>query len=192
MASRVLHDSHLRSAIEKEVNPLCATTSPTTCPELFQKKLERCPILTATYYETLRTVTSSISAREVVSECTIGSLRFQADTRVIIPSRQTLIDDSIFGANAKSFDINRFLKNPRLIKSPSFRPFGGGISYCPGRFMAMKEAMSFTVLVLRNFDVKPLDAKLEYPRIDTAKPCLGIMDVVHDEDLLLRVRRKII
>jgi cytochrome P450 len=189
MASRVLHDPKLRAAIEAETLPLFAT-NPHPSPESLQNRLEQCPVLTATYYKTIRTVTSSISAREVVRECTIRNLQFQPGTRVIIPSRQTLVDDNIFGTDAKAFDINRFLQNPSLKKSHSFRPFGGGRSYCPGRFMAMKEVMSFTVLVLRRFDLGIFGEKQAFPRMDTAKPCLGVMDAVDGNDPLLRVSRK--
>lgn len=181
MASRVLHHPKLRAAIEAE-----------TSPESLQDQFQKCPVLTATYYETIRTVTSSISAREVISECIIGNLQFQPGTRVIIPSRQTLVDDNVVGTDAKSFDINRFLHNPGLEKSHSFRPFGGGKSYCPGRFMAMKEAMSSTVLVLREFDVEIFGEKQVFPRMDTAKLCLGVMDSVDGNGLLLRVSRKAI
>jgi hypothetical protein len=133
----------------------------------------------------------------VVSECTIGNLQFQPRTRVIILSRQKLIDSNIFGFDIfgfdifgfdpKTFDVNRFLRNPGLVKSQSFRPFGGGISYCPGRLLAQKEAMAFTALLLNKFNISVLDGQ-SYPEMDTAKPCLGIIDPGQGQDLLLRVK----
>jgi cytochrome P450 len=187
MISQILYSSELKAAVEKEIAPLFASglSSTDTIPNRFEK----CPTLTAIYHETLRTTTSSISAREVVSECTIGDLQFQPGTRVIIPSRQTLIDSNIFGSDAKIFDVNHFLRNPSLVTSQSFRPFGGGISYCPGRFLAQKEALSFTALLLNKFNVSVLDGQ-SYPVMDTAKPCLGIIDPGQGQDLLLRVKRR--
>lgn len=192
MVSHVLYDPVLRTAIEHEILPLTAAAGPlpTSLPAL-QGQLEKCPLLTATFYETLRVATSSISAREVVREAIIGNLRFQPGTRVIVPSRQTLIDSAVFGLNPKSFDANRFLENPGLVNSSSFRPFGGGISYCPGRFMAQAEVMGFTVELLREFEVEVVkEGPWRFPKMDTAKPCLGVMDAVEGEDLLLKVRKK--
>jgi cytochrome P450 len=188
--SRILCDPSLRIAIEEEIHPILAGDIDITSGFL-QKQLDHCPILMATWHETMRTATSSISAREVLSECTIGDLQFQPGTRVIIPSRQTLIDGNVFGLDPETFDEHRFLRNPHLHNSPSFRPFGGGISYCPGRLMAKKEVIGFTAALFKNFDISLLNDKQEFPKMDTAKPCLGIMDVVDGEDLLLRVRRSV-
>lgn len=49
--------------------------------------------------------------------------------------------------------------------------------------------MSFTALVLKNFNVTVVDNQL-YPTMDTAKPCLRIIDAVEGQDLLLKMRRK--
>lgn len=190
IVSRILCDPSLRAAIGEELHHILAADIDITS-NLLQEQLDHCPILMAAWHETMRTATSSISAREVLNECTIGDLHFQPGTRVIIPSRQTLIDANVFGAEPESFNEKRFLNNPCLHKSPSFRPFGGGISYCPGRVMAKKEVIGFTIALFKKFDISLLYEKQKIPKMDTAKPCLGIMDVVDGEDLLLRVRKSV-
>ena len=115
--------------IEEEILPLF---SQNLSPTELQNQLEtNCPVLIASYHEVMRTTISSITARDVISECIIGNTSFQPGTRVIIPYRQMLLDEQVFGADAESFNPCRFLKNPGLAKNSSFRPFGGGLSYCP-------------------------------------------------------------
>lgn len=111
----MLYDPALKTAVEEEILPLVAE-NPAASPNLLQERLEECPKLTAIYHETLRTTTSSISAREVVGECAINNLQFQPGARVIIPSRQKLIDSNAFGPNPRAFNVNRFLQSPGLAK----------------------------------------------------------------------------
>ncbi|KAF1948958.1 cytochrome P450, partial [Byssothecium circinans] len=182
LVARVINDPALKASVEKEVFSL----TPAISIDGVQKSLENAPVLAAAYHEVLRTVTSSISAREVVRECTVGNHQLQPGTRVIIPSRQTLIDEQIFGVEPKSFDHSRFLRNPALVKNASFRPFGGGVSYCPGRFMARKEALAVTVLILARFQIEIAPGQY-FPRSNTTKPCLGVMDVLEGEDFVVTV-----
>ena len=103
--------------------------------ELQARLGNNCPILMACYQEVIRTTVSSITARVVVSECVIGDKKLPPGACVIIPYRQMLLDEQIFGADADSFNPLRFVRDPGLVKSSSFWPFGGRLAYCPRRFV---------------------------------------------------------
>ncbi|PSN61595.1 hypothetical protein BS50DRAFT_680580 [Corynespora cassiicola Philippines] len=117
-------------------------------------------------------------ACEVAYPFTIGGLTLQSSARIVVPSRQTLIDAQVFGARPKLFDPARFLADPALARSPSFRPFGGNVSYCPGRFIAQSEAVGFVAAVLARVDIAVVEGKGKVPNVNVAKPCLGVMEAV--------------
>lgn len=101
---------------------------------------------------------------------------------MLIPARQLHLDDRAFGADAKSFDAEHFLEKKDLVRSSNFRPFGGGTTYCPGRFIAKREVLTFVAFVLARFEISlPKSGTTNgattpvFPRIEDGKPCLGIM-----------------
>ncbi|MCJ1268396.1 hypothetical protein MMC22_008284 [Lobaria immixta] len=57
--------------------------------------------------------------------------------------------------DAQEFKLIRFLgvANAGLAKGKSYRPFGGGSTYCPGRFGAKQEVFMFVATVLARFDI---------------------------------------
>ena len=69
-------------------------------------------MLTAVYYESLRVTSASTSVRFVLEETHIGRLRFRKGARMIIPYRQMLLDETMYGSQSRDFDYKRFLKNP--------------------------------------------------------------------------------
>lgn len=95
--------------------------------------LDECPRLEAAYYETLRAVNGALSARTIVMDTRIGGKTLSAGNTVVILYRQLHFNGDVFGTNVRSFDPERFLKDPSLSSNSGYRPFGGGVSYCPGR-----------------------------------------------------------
>lgn len=107
-----------------------------------------------------------------------------------------------------------------LARSKSFRPFGGGTTYCPGRFVARQEVYMFVVVVLHRFRIEvmggegdtegvneeaektkeekinpkketpPTKKSPRLPELDHKKPSLGIMGPIKGADVLLRVRMR--
>ena len=189
MLTHILYSPSLKTRVLEEINPhISASVSATE----LQKRLEKLPLINAIYYETLRTTASSISVRDVLAPCTLSSLTLSPGSRLIIPYRQMLLDPEVFGADAESFNPDRFLKNPELARHPSFRPFGGGTTFCPGRFVAQSEAVVFVAMVLGRYDVEVVGGgyKGGPPRFEESKPCLGIMEVKGGEDVFVRIREK--
>ena len=147
----------------------------------------------ALYYEALRLATSSVSVRNVHTNTGIGGKFLRAGNRILLPYRQMLFDSKIFGTDAEDFNPHRFLNDKKLSSSSSFRPFGGGATYCPGRFLAKAEVLTFVALVICRFN---LDLAIDkgkpggrFPIMETRRPCLGIMSPKEGEDVMLRVSR---
>ena len=95
----------------------------------------------------------------------------------------------------KKFDSERFLRRKNLHKSPTYRPFGGGSTYCPGRFIARQEVVAFVAFVLKRFEMEIPKAGIDgvsntYPQLEEMEPCLGVMGPVQGNDLMVRIRRR--
>lgn len=75
-----------------------------------------------------------------------------------------------------------------------FKPFGGGSTYCPGRFLARQEVMTFVAVVLNRFDVTVSPAhgasskKQSMPRPDYRTLAVSLMSPMAGQDLQLDVK----
>ena len=79
-------------------------------------------------------------------------------------------------------------------KSASYKPFGGGVNYCPGRFLAKQEMLVFVALVLNRFEVGVADVgkggekvagEQFFTKLDMATPALGVNGPVKGEDVFI-------
>lgn len=127
--------------------------------------------------------------RLVTTPTHLGGKLFPTGARVIVPFRQLHFDTSVYGSDPRVFDPERWVRNKKLTSSPSYRPFGGGVSYCPGRFIARQEVVVFIALLLEKFDVKAVEGQ-KFPRLDEGKPTTGLMSPMDGEDLLISLRWK--
>lgn len=95
-------------------------------------------------------------------------------TEVLVPYRQLHFDDRTFGKAPEYFDSDCFLDKNDLSRSSNFRPFGGGTTYCPGRFVAKREVLTFVALVLERFDVVVAEQEnggtAPFPQIEDGRP----------------------
>lgn len=182
----ILYDPSLKRSIENEVISLLEDTEPS--PRELGSMLDASSSILAAYHETLRQTAASIAVRDVLEDCIVGGKRLQKGSRLIIPFGQLLQDENVFGPHPENFNIERFLRNPDLAKTPSFRPFGGGLTLCPGRFLAQKEILTITALLLGRFHVELKDEEQRLPDMDVNKPCLGIVPPRLGQDVLLRIQ----
>ncbi|KAL8897140.1 MAG: hypothetical protein Q9192_002729 [Flavoplaca navasiana] len=123
-------------------------------PNELASNLEKCPRLNAVLNETLRITTSSSTIRNVLNTITVGGKRLRKGTKVLVPHRQLHFDDRAFGKNPEVFDSDLFFDRKELSRSSNFRSFGGGTTYCPGRFVVKREVLTFVALALVRFDIK--------------------------------------
>ena len=150
---------------------------------------QTCPRLQGLWLEVLRLTVSSSSVRYVTKPTYIGGKRFESGNMVVNSCRQLHFNESIFGPNPGDFDADRFLARPNLHRSSSWKPFGGGISLCPGQYVAKRASCMFIALVLRRFEVK-LAFLQKFPKAKDKNPDLGIF--VPETDLVLDVRPRLI
>ena len=152
----------------------------------------------AVYNEVLRITSASSSVRTVISPTQLHGKILSPGKTVLIPYRQLHLDEEVFGEDALHFRPERYLRDKDLAKNPSFKPFGGGATYCPGRFFAQREIYTFTAMLLNRFEVslRPFGGESDdtliyaspFPKLEDTKPCLGIMGPMKGEDVVIFVR----
>ena len=151
--------------------------------------LESCPRLNAFFDEVMRMTASSSSVRTAVSDTVMGDAVIRTGMKILIPYRQLHFNEEVFGEDALELDPERFLKRKALARSSSYRPFGGGSTYCPGRFIARQEVVVFVGIVLHRFRVQ-LVSKGGIPKLEEGKPCLGVMGPIKGGDVIIRVEQR--
>jgi cytochrome P450 len=101
-----------------------------------QHIMHKCPQLESAYYETLRLVNGAMSIRKVHADTVVSGKLLKADNTVVIPYREMHYNPNVWGDSVSQFVPDRFFQKAKLSSHPSYRPFGGGVSYCPGRHLA--------------------------------------------------------
>lgn len=182
--SYILYDSQLHTKILAETKSTIHT-DPHQGPDV-DYIVTQCPLLEAVFNETLRLVAASTSIRNVIAPTSIGSKLLLPGSRLLMPYRPMHFSSQIFGPNTDQFNPSRFLENPGLSKHPGFRPWGGGSTFCPGRFLARREICTFVVAFLHRFNVEVLAGEV-FPRRDEVTPNLGIMEPMKGDDLRVRI-----
>ena len=186
----LLQDPQLLAEIREDIQQVAFTPDdPTTySTQLFR----HCRKLRSVYHETLRTSATTGSFREVSRPTSLGGKDLEPGTTVLVPYRELLMSKSAFGASAENFKWDRFLRNESLVRSPNFRPFGGGSGNCPGRFIAQGEILTFVSRVLNLFDVEISDRSEKLPRPATNRPSTGMMGPEGGQDLPILATSKIV
>ena len=151
------------------------------------EKLSQCPLLDALVAETFRYYRASYSIRTVAQATSLGGKKFHKGSRIIAPFRQLHFDRTVYGGDSQIFDPDRFLSDKTLARGASYRPFGGGTSYCPGHFLARQEVKMFVALVLHRFELS-LEGEQDFPMIEVGKPTTGIAGPVAGCDITVRVK----
>ena len=100
--------------------------------------------------------------RKVLKPVRIGTKWLRPGAQVLIPSRQLHFNEKVWGADAGEFDPGRFTgKNKSLEKHSSYRPFGGGVSLCPGRKISKVKVFALVAVLLKRFDVTLSESEKE-------------------------------
>lgn len=159
-----------------------------------------CPRLRAVYYETMRITKRDIAIRKVARDTPMNGKILRAGNSVIVPTCQLHDNESAFGHDHDTFDPSRFLKAPDLASSPSYKPFGGGRTYCPGRYFAVPEIFAFVALLLHRWDIqlaqlgsngaKNLSGEQSFPRKDESTLTLGVSRPLPEDKVWVRLTVK--
>ena len=154
--------------------------------------LENCPLLESIFHEILRLKMSSSLMRYVTEPTIVGGKLLRPGRNVMVPYRQLHFSKDVWGDSVYQFDPHRFLREKKLSRSPSFRPFGGGQHLCPGRFLAKQAVFVFMALCLSRFDISldtgPNAPVQRFPRPDETKPGLGTLAPRVEDKVILRLR----
>lgn len=148
---------------------------------------EHCPLFDGVWNETLRHSAYSASVRAITEDLIIGGKTLRKGNRLMVPYRQLHFNESSFGPDAREFSVRRFMDNPKLQSSAMWRPFGGGQTMCPGRYIAKRSVAIFVALALKRFDIGIVEGQ-SFPLGEEGKPVLGIMTM--KGDMLVRIRRR--
>jgi cytochrome P450 len=96
----------------------------------------------------------------------------------------------VWGPSTHDFDPERFLRDKSLARSQNFRPFGGGYTLCPGRFIARKAIYTIVALLFCRYDVTldQGDIHQKLPRLDDTTAGLGTMAPMPGSDIKLVIK----
>ena len=183
MLSYMLFHPELLDLIRKETKPAFVNGSCTPDVAYLNNK---CPLMNGIWNETLRLAAASSSVRYITEDTVVGGLNLRRGKRVMIPYRQLHFNEEIFGDQVTQFNARRFIDNPSLLRSPSWRPFGGGATMCPGRFVAKQAVITFIAMVLNRFDIA-LDGPQPFPSAKEGNPVLGLMSNLPGSDLRVKL-----
>ena len=140
----------------------------------------------------MRLTKRDIGIRKVVAPTFLGGKLLSPGNAAILATCQLHENQGIFGRNIHEFDASRFLKKPELSRSPSFKPFGGGRTYCPGRVFAMQEIFSFIAFLFHRWDIQLAPAigdnslpcqQPKFPAADDSTITLGIVRPLPGHDV---------
>lgn len=181
MLAYILFEERLRNAVKSEVNAAWKSG------ELDIKFLcANAPVLNNTFHECLRLDAGAMMGRKVSAPTRIGNKILKPGASILIPSRQLHSNEDVWGASHKDFDVERFAKDEGLLKHSSYRPFGGGVSFCPGRKIAKEQVFALVAILVNRFDIAINKAKRpEFPRTDVSTPALGVLAPAKGMDILV-------
>lgn len=144
---------------------------------------QHCPLLCSVYNEALRLRKRDLAFRKVEKDTEIGNKVLRGGNFALVPVCQLHDDGGIFGMNAEHFDARRFEKHSELTGCNSFKPYGGGKTYCPGRFFAMQEIFAFVAVMLNRYHVHLDSLGQAFPRPDESSLTFGVSRPLPGEDL---------
>ncbi|KAI1272017.1 cytochrome P450 [Xylaria sp. FL0933] len=129
-----------------------------------------CPFLVSTFKETMRVHSSGVSIRQVCQDTILlNTYRLKKGATILMPTISIHTDPTIWGADALSFNYERFLSDKTATSqkekasSAAFRTFGGGTTLCPGRHFATTQIMAWISMLVMRFDVEPASGRWEKP-----------------------------
>jgi cytochrome P450 len=127
----------------------------------------RCPTLMAMLNETLRYHSTVTNIKQVQHDTTLADqYLLKKDAIVMIPGQSIHHNKDIWGVSADVFDYRRFLASEskkNLSSTSAFRPFGAGVTMCPGRHFSTNVIISLVAMVVLQYDIVPTTASWVAP-----------------------------
>lgn len=137
-----------------------------------------CPLLVSTYKGILRLRSRTMSSRMVTEDTIIDGHLLRKGTFVQMPSYILHTSTDLWGQQSQNSCPRLFLKvindNDSAVhdRSGTFRAFGGGQSFCPGRHFATLEIVAAAAMFVARFDLS-LGAGIWDPRVAVTSQSLA-------------------
>ena len=181
MLAHILFDKKLRQDVKEEVSAAWKSG------HLDVKSLSaNATVLNRTFHECLRLKAGAMMGRKVLTPTRIGNKMLKRGGTVLIPSRQLHSNANVWGADHQHFAEGRFAKDEGLLRHSSYRPFGGGVSLCPGRKIAKEQVFAFVAILIHRLDIKlNQDMRQEFPKLNVSTPALGVMGPAKGMDIFV-------
>lgn len=190
--ARLLYDENLKNLVEGEIQAAWQESGALDIKYL----VANCPHLDSVFYESLRLNGGAMISRMVLRKTSIGGKVLQTGNGILMPSRQLHTNEAVWGVGcARKFDALRFMRNKSLTRHSSFRPFGGGGTYCPGRVLAKEEVYGFVAILLHQYEMRIASGQGKkgenppFPLLDDTTPGLGITGPVKCMDIIVNMKK---
>ena len=198
----MLKDATAYAAIETEILEMFRSRN-NKGKHLSLEELDQLVRLDSAITETLRLQSESMIARDVVEDLDLDlkianheTYFLKKDSRVAVMMSCLHLDESVF-QHAQEFQWDRFLpdsqgnapvftKNGKVLATP-VRPFGGGVSMCPGRKFARYEVKAFVAEILHRYELELVDTSKNL-KTDPSRAGLGINVPLDDVDVRISKR----
>ncbi|KAF2030421.1 cytochrome P450 [Setomelanomma holmii] len=160
---QIFSDSQALETIRQELTDVFVEDPDGYVPKRKILSLDRikthCPNLVAMLNETLRYHGTVTNIKQVQHDTTLADqYLLKKDAIVMIPGRSIHHNKDIWGASADVFDHRRFLASDskrNLSSTSAFRPFGAGVTTCPGRHFSTNVILSLVAMVVLQYDLVP-------------------------------------
>lgn len=176
------------------------------------KVVKSCPLLYSCYRETLRDISNASSPRLVLADTMLADQYLLRKNSILqIQGDMLHRDTSIWGADAASFDPERFLASktesidleksspdqkrtamplPKGVPPTAFRSFGGGSTLCPGRHFAQLEVMTLVAGLILGFEIEAPDGgAMTVPAKNHTSTRLAMMTPVKKPQVVIKRRK---
>lgn len=185
--SYILFDRNVHTALLEEIAPAIGSDGDINMDYLAQ----HCPLLRSIYNEALRLRKRDLAFRKVETDTAVGSKVLKGGNFALVPVCQLHDDKTVFGSDADRFDASRFEKQSGLAGYASFKPYGGGKTYCPGRFFAVQEIFAFVAVMLNRYQIELEEPGQAFPRPDESSLTLGVSRPLDGEDVKVVLTRPV-
>lgn len=172
----VLAHPQARAELRAEIDPVLAAAAGACGRE----QLRQMPRLDSAVSEALRLVTGSLTMRQVLRPISLrlesGEWQLRAGDRVCIAPAVHHRDPELF-PEPEVYRHDRFVGGPQFMKRGkkigfALMPYGGGVSMCPGRFLAHEDVKHLVARMLHRFDAELLGP---LPPVDPRRVGLGVL-----------------
>ncbi|EWC46381.1 hypothetical protein DRE_04324 [Drechslerella stenobrocha 248] len=184
----ILRDPQLLAKLQKEVETAISVTPKLT---IDWPALMKLPLLTSVYQESIRLAVSNMTTRVITADTELDGYILKKGRMMVAPSRSLHLSPVFEHPShpATEFWAERFIAEdadkPKMLNS--WKPFAGGTTYCPGRFIAAAEIYSAIGILIVMFDVKLEESQGE---IQHSPGRSGTGGVRPDRDGLLVLKRR--